>query len=104
MGVGFEPTVEKNPTAVFETAALDHYATPPVSAPGETRTHSLNDRNVVLYPLSYGCFVPVLYYILGFYILGITISAGFLVENIFEVSPTTFLFGSWERSRDKAKI
>ena len=31
--VGFEPTVPCD-TPVFKTGALDHYATPPISAPG----------------------------------------------------------------------
>ena len=31
-GVGFEPTVGGHPTAVFKTAALGHYASPPVFA------------------------------------------------------------------------
>lgn len=31
-GVGFEPTMGYEPIAVFKTAALGHYASPPVSA------------------------------------------------------------------------
>ena len=31
-GVGFEPTMGCEPIAVFKTAALGHYASPPVSA------------------------------------------------------------------------
>ena len=31
-GVGFEPTMGYEPIAVFKTAALGHYASPPVCA------------------------------------------------------------------------
>ncbi len=50
--VRFELTVRKIQTAVFETAALVHYATSP-GVLGESRTPNLNVRNVALYPLSY---------------------------------------------------
>lgn len=50
--MGFEPTIPCG-IQVFETCALGHYATPPQNkcALGGTRTHNLNIRNVVHYPI-----------------------------------------------------